>query len=130
MTVQHAWVIPDDPQDMAPLPALIKDGRISFYNRRENTFGAYLMSLEVAYPSFDECRAAMIDMRIDALDQAREHARKLANSVEHIRTIPAASFPDVLREVSEAEQQQEGEGQEEAKAEEVKPALKRPRRNG
>jgi tRNA-specific 2-thiouridylase len=62
----------------------------------------------------------------------REVARDIAATIEHVKTIPATPFPsDVTREVPEA-QQQEAQGQEEASAEEVKPAkteLKRPRRS-
>lgn len=83
------------------------------------------------FDTFEQCRAAMIEARTEALHETREHARKLAASIEHVRTIPAASFPDVVREVPEAQQQQqEAEGQEKAQAQKVAPKalLKRPSR--
>jgi hypothetical protein len=47
----------------------------------------------------------------------------LAASIEHIKTIPTATFPNVSREVREqGQQQEEAKAQEETKAEEVKPA--------
>lgn len=124
---QQVWVVPEDPNDMAPLPALQdSESRISFYNRHSKQFGlfenqAYFQLFQPVFATFDECRAAMIEARVEQLDQAREHSRKLAASIEHLKTIPTATFPDVLREVPEA-QQQEAEGQEEAQAEEVKPS--------
>jgi hypothetical protein len=130
---EQVWIIPSDPADLAPLPALIKDGRIAHYIRKPKEFGAFSLhdGLDCTWGSFEECRAAMIEVRMAAFKETREHARKLAASIEHIKIIPTASFPNVVREVPEAQQQQEGEGQEEAKAEEVKPAkpaLRRPSR--
>ena len=133
-SAQQVWVIPDDPNDLAPLPALQLGERLfADYNRREKTFGDFYEHLFLkAYSTFDECRAAMIDAGIEALDQARGHARHLANTIEHIRTIPATPFPsDALQH--NLQQQQEEAVQEEAKTEEVKPAkaeLKRPSRRG
>jgi hypothetical protein len=132
-SVKQVWVIPNDPTDLAPLPALVdSDSRFSYYNRKARQFGAGLLSLDVAYATYDECRAAMIEARTKALEKARQHTHLLAATIEHLRFIPATPFPsDVTREVPEAEQQ-EAQGQEEADAEEVKPAkvdLKRPRRS-
>lgn len=136
---RQGWVIPLDPQDLAPLPVLLQrcaQGYVQhLYNRKQEAFDDNLASrnffttTSFLYDSFDECRAAMINARVKLLNETREQARQLAQQVEHIRTIPTASFPSVLPEIPEA-QQQETEGQKEAKAEEVKPALKRPRKNG
>jgi hypothetical protein len=131
-SVKQVWVIPSDPNDLAPLPALVDgDSRFSYYNRREGQFGAGVLSLDVAYATFQCCREAMIAARTKALEEARQHTRLLATTIEHLRFIPATPFPsDVTREVPEA-QHQEAQGQEEASAEEVKPAkteLKRPSR--
>lgn len=119
-SVQQVWLIPGDPSDLAPLPALKRGERLfADYSRREKTFGDFYEHLFLnAYNTFDECRAAMIDTRVEALDQAREHARHLANTIEHIRTIPTATFPsDALQH--NAQQRQEETVQEEAQAEEV-----------
>ena len=75
---------------------------------------------------------AMINARTAALNEAREHARHVAVTIEHIRNLPVAAFPShALHDLQQ--QQQEEAVQEEAKAEEVKPAkteLKRPSRRG
>lgn len=132
-SVKQVWVIPSDPNDLSPLPALVDgDSRFSYYNRRERQFDAGVLSLDLAYATYDCCREAMIQARTKALEEARQHTHLLAATIEHLRFIPATPFPsDVTREVPEA-QQQEAQGQEEASAEEVKPAkvdLKRPRRS-
>jgi len=134
-SVERFWVIPLDPSDMEPLPAFINE-RNEFWNydRKKKKFeyaGDLQLHLlyDLRYPTFEECRAAMIEARTAALKEAREHSRLLAASIEHIRTIPTAPFPDVIREVPEAQQQEEAQEQKEAEAEQVKPAkptLKRP----
>jgi hypothetical protein len=158
-SVERFWVIPSDLDDMEPLPALFKNKTdIAFYNRKRKCFNdydrlpfvtealercfddespvpmrgmvAYCSALDVlAYSTFEECRAAMIEARTQALKEARRHSHELAISIEHIRTIPPALFPNVIREVPEA-QQQEAQEQKEAQAKEVKakPALRRPSR--
>jgi hypothetical protein len=129
------WAIPPDPEDMAPLPALLridhKGEHFALYCRHGKEFGLFEWVHLATFDTFEQCRAAMIEARTEALRETREHARKLAASIEHVRTIPAAPFPDVSREVPEAQQQQqEAEGQEKAPAKEVapKPLLKRPSR--
>jgi hypothetical protein len=133
-SAQQAWVIPLDPEDMAPLPVLVRGfNDIAFYYRKKKCFGEIICNFidpnVVVYSTFEQCRAAMIKARTQALHETREHARKLSASIEHIKFIPIAQFPNVSREVPEA-QQQKAEGQQEAKAEEVKPKtlLKRPLR--
>jgi hypothetical protein len=128
-STQQVWVIPGDPNDLAPLPALQLGERLfADYNRREKTFGDFYEHLFLkAYSTFDECRAAMIEARTVAYDEARAHAGVLARSIEHIRTIPTATFPNVIREVSEAQQQEPEEEKTEGQKE-VKPALRRPSR--
>jgi aminoglycoside phosphotransferase (APT) family kinase protein len=121
---------------MAPLPVLVRGfNDIAFYYRKKKCFGEIICNFidpnVVVYSTFEQCRAAMVEARTEALHETREHARKLAASIEHVRTIPTAPFPDVSREVPEAQQQQqEAERQEKAPAKEVapKPLLKRPSR--
>lgn len=135
-SAQQAWVIPLDPEDMAPLPALLISRRplkVALYDRRQKCFDVDFcpVFLDPVFGTFEACRAAMIEARTQALHETREHARKLAASIEHVRTIPTAPFPDVSREVPEAQQQQqEAERQEKAPAKEIapKPLLKRPSR--
>lgn len=126
-SVQQVWVIPPDIADMAPLPALLQNGHLSLYCRRKKEFEPIEWAYSSHYLNFEECRIAMMAARTQALDETREHARMLASSIEHIRSLPVAAFPDVLREVPEA-QQQEVQAEEEAEAEKVKPMLKRPSR--
>lgn len=151
-TLEQVWVIPNDPNDLAPLPAMV-DGksRFAYYNRKQKRFGDLVLSLDIAYETFEHCRAAMIKARTAAYDEARAHAGVLARSIEHIRNIPTQEFPDVVSKVPEAEQQkpeeEKAEGQKEVielangstialvASEDpsplksaVKPALKRPSR--
>jgi hypothetical protein len=134
MTEQRAWIIPGNPSDMAPLPALKNGEALAFYERRTQTFGDFVKDPFAAistYPSFESCRAAMIVERSAMLDDLNKTCRELAASIEHIKTIPTATFPNVSREVREQGQQEEAKAQEETKAEEVKPApelKKRPTR--
>jgi hypothetical protein len=133
-SVQHVWVIPSDPQDMAPLPAL-QDGELGLlavYDRKEKAFDAFELAFGASvHATFDGCRMAMINARTAALNEAREHARHVAATIEHIRNLPVAAFPS--HALHDLQQQQEEAVQEEAQAEEVKPAkaeLKRPSRRG
>lgn len=132
---QQVWVIPGHPGDMEPLPALLEDNQFALYDRRKKSFDPSKFELCVPYNSFEECRAAMIAGRTEALNEARDFCRQLAASIEHIRTIPNATFPNVQREVRAQGQQEQQEAQGQQKAEgqqkEVMPAkteLKRPSR--
>ena len=140
MDEQQVWIIPGDPNDMAPLPALRHGNTLfSVYNRRQQAFGnVYEHSSMQTYDTFELCRAAMIVERSAMLEDLNKHCRHIAQSIEHIRTIPPAPFPNVSREVREQGQQQEkAKGPEEkaqGRQEEVKqakPELKQrpPRRN-
>lgn len=139
-SLQKVWVIPYDHDDLAPLPALLNENRkIAVYNRREREFANFLeCDVEVClfwpvYSTFDECRTAMINVRTQAYNETREHARKLATSIEHIKIIPVAEFPSVEQIPEEKVQPEqgiqggsqqgiEGEKQQEEQQEEVKPA--------
>jgi hypothetical protein len=134
MTEQQAWIIPGNPSDMAPLPVLKKGEALAFYERRAQAFGVFVKDPFAAistYSDFESCRAAMIAERSAMLEDLNKTCRELAASIEHIKTIPTATFPNVSREVREQGQQEEAKAQEETKAEEVKPApelKKRPTR--
>lgn len=142
---QQGWIIPLDPEDMAPLPALLlADGRFSLYDRKRKCFddptALFPGSSGFLFESFESCRQAMIEVRAQALQESQQHCRKLALSIEHIRTIPTATFPNVQREVRAQgqQEQQEGQGQKKEQGQgqerqpEVtqapKPELKRPTR--
>ena len=128
---QEVWIIPGDPSNMAPLPAIFRLGQIALYDRKQQVFGKFSgYSAGVArYATFEECRAAMLAERSGLLEELNAQCRELAASIEHTRTIPTQSFPNVQREVREEQQ-----GQEKAQAEEkvpdagekVKPALTQP----
>lgn len=133
---QEVWIIPGDPSDMAPLPAIFRLGQTALYDRKQQVFGKFSgYSTGVArYATFEECRAAMLAERSGLLEELNATCRELAASIEHTRTIPTATFPNVQREVREEQQ-----GQEKAQAEKgpdagekVKPALTQPpsRRTG
>jgi hypothetical protein len=137
---QEVWIIPGDPSDMAPLPVLRKSGgHFAVYDRRTQTFGEFIATNWLVprdgkgnvpyWSTFEECRAAMLAERSGLLEELNATCRELAASIEHTRTIPTATFPNVQREVREEQQ-----GQEKAQAEEkapdagekVKPALAQP----
>ena len=128
---QEVWIIPGDPSNMAPLPAIFRLGQIALYDRKQQVFGKFSgYSAGVArYATFEECRTAMLTERSGLLEELNATCRELAASIEHTRTIPTATFPNVQREVREEQQ-----GQEKAQAEEkvpdagekVKPALTQP----
>jgi hypothetical protein len=127
---QDVWIIPGDSSDMAPLPAIFRLGQIALYDRKQQVFSRFSeYSAGVAhYATFEECRAAMLAERSGLLEELNATCRELAASIEHTRTIPTATFPNVQREVREEQQ-----GQEKAQAEKVpdagekvKPALTQP----
>jgi hypothetical protein len=136
---QEVWIIPGDPSDMAPLPVLRKNsGHFAVYDRRTQTFGEFIATnwlvprddkRNVPYWStFEECRAAMLAERSGLLEELNAQCRELAASIEHTRTIPTQSFPNVQREVREEQQGQEKAQAEKAPdaGEKVKPALTQP----
>jgi hypothetical protein len=131
-TEQQVWIIPGNPEDMAPLPLLLREpNQVLFYDRKSQQFSldtsenlAFALTGCLSFPDFESCRAAMIAERSADLEKLNRHCRQLAQSIEHIKTIPAATFPNVSREVREqGQQQKEAKAQEKAEAEEVKPAL-------
>jgi hypothetical protein len=143
----QVWTIPGDPSDMAPLPALLRlrlddTDLIAVYNRRQQEFSRFVPNVSARhlfteagptaavrdFSTFEECRAAMLAERSELLEELNATCRELAASIEHTRTIPTQSFPNVQREVREEQQ-----GQEKAQAEKVpdageklKPALTQP----
>jgi len=128
-SAQQVWVIPTDPEDRAPLPALHMEGNIAFYDRQERRFRPFNYGSTPFYTTFDECRLALVGCLTEELNESRQRSYDLAAAVEHVKMIPTVPFPsDAIRQGD----RQEEAVQEEAKAEEVKPAkaeLKRPRRN-
>jgi hypothetical protein len=128
-SVQQGWICPLADSDWAPLPALHIDGKFAIYNRKEGSFSAFTYSRLTFYTTFDECRLALVNCLTEELNESRQRSYDLAAAVEHVKMIPTVPFPsDAIRQGD----RQEEAVQEEAKAEEVKPAkaeLKRPRRN-
>jgi len=127
---QEVWIIPGDPSSMEPLPAIFRLGQIALYDRKQQVFGRFsgYSAGVTRYATFEECRAAMLAERSGLLEELNATCRELAASIEHTRTIPTATFPNVQREVREEQQ-----GQEKAQAEKVpdagekvKPALTQP----
>jgi hypothetical protein len=139
---EQIWLAPANPSDMAPLPAISQNGEIFLYNGARKVFEAEpdplaALNFYSTYASFEECRAAMIDDRVKALDMHRQICREHAAAIEHIKTIPTQRFPNVIREVREAEQVEgqaekpvEGqvEGQEQGPQEAVTQAARQPAR--
>ncbi len=133
---QEVWIFLDDPSSMEPLPAILRLGQIALYDRKQQVLGRFAgYSYGLAhYATFEECRAAMLAERSELLEELNATCRELAASIEHTRTIPTQSFPNVLREVREEQQGQEKAQAEKAPdaGEKVKPALTQPpsRRTG
>lgn len=50
------------------------------------------------HDSFEECRAAMIAAWTEDLEEWRKRCHYAAQAIEHIRTIPAVPFPEVVME--------------------------------
>lgn len=134
---KQVWMIPlTDSGDIAPLPALYREENgksfLRFYDRRTKVFAGLLESpILPVFDTFEECRAYMIECKTGHLEHLRSEELDTVRAIEHLKSIPTAQFPDVIREVSEAERQEKAEGQEKAEAEEVRPAkteLRRPTR--
>lgn len=115
------WIVPSDPKDLEPLPALVTDvrglpdGALFPFDRKKrefNTNDPHDSRLIELYSTFEECRHAMMAQWLDDLQDATFNARHAAGVVEHLRTIPTQSFPNVLREVSETQVTQEEKAQE------------------
>jgi hypothetical protein len=109
---KQVWIVPDGlyhPGDMAPLPALVQEIRegdpfglaltVALYDRHKGTFkpGVDLDRSRV-HNSFEECRAAMLAARVEDLETQRQWCHTIACEIEHIRTIPAVPFPEVVME--------------------------------
>lgn len=108
--------------DLEPLPALLREeglGRreVALYNRRDKCFGrfeSYVLDVPQTFDTFDDCRIEIIAQQMQALQNTREHAHQLALGIEHVRSLPIATFPDAPQI------------QEQQQAEEVKPAAPAP----
>jgi hypothetical protein len=133
---QKRWVIPDDPSDLAPLPALLKGGsEVAVYDRKRKEFGNFSclagspFALHI-FEGWEQCRQAMVAGHSALLKNCHSRAKRLSAELEHISTIPTADFPDGKAIEEEGVQREEGiEG--EAQQKEVTPAkteYKRPLR--
>lgn len=122
--IKQAWVI-SHPEGMAsslePLPALWRTvrghGELALYNRRGKCFERFegcALDMPQVFDTFDECRIEIIAQQMQALRDAREHAYQLASRIEHVKSLPIATFPDAPQI------------QEQQQAEEVKPAAPAP----
>ena len=137
--IKQVWAI--DFLDLEPLPALLRKGvdgqrEVALYNRRDKCFGRFescVLYMPQVFDTFDECRIETIAQQMQALRDAREHAHQLASRIEHVKSLPIATFPDApqIQEQQQAEERLErvqGEAAqgEEAQSEEVKPAAPAP----
>lgn len=117
-----AWVAHYNSTDFEPLPVLVTEvedlpnGAVFFlFDRKKREFD---MSVPrdpghvTLYHTFEECRSAMIEQWSDSLSNINRNARHAASVIEHLRTIPTQSFPDVLPEVPEPQVTQEEKAQE------------------
>lgn len=130
--IKQVWAI--NFPDLEPLPALLVtervdvESRLLLYNRRDKCFPSYPdeslpADLFPFFDTFDECRIEMIARRMEALREKREQAYQLAIEIEHVKSLPIATFPDAPQI---QEQQQAEEEVEEDQVQEVKPAAPAP----
>jgi hypothetical protein len=114
--IKQVWAI--NFPDLEPLPALLVtervdvESRLLLYNRRDKCFPPYPdesfpADLFPFFDTFDECRIEMIARRMEALHEKREKARQLVLAIEHIKSLPIATFPDA----PQIQEQQQLEGQ-------------------
>ena len=115
------WAVPSDPKDLEPLPVLVADveglpdGDVFLFDRKKQEFDTSAPRdprHTTLYHTFEECRSAMMTQWLDDLRDATFNARHAAGVIEHLRTTPTRSFPDVLPEVSEPQASQKEEAQE------------------
>jgi hypothetical protein len=92
---------------MAPLPALVPSdyenlseiSGVALYDRHKGTFKPGVdLDCSRVHNSFEECRAAMVTARVEDLETQRQWCHTIACEIEHIRTIPAVPFPEVVME--------------------------------
>jgi hypothetical protein len=130
------WVMPDDENDLVPLPALLAsetehEAVLHEYDRRKKQFSLEPVERRVkAYPHFNECRFAMLQQRADILYRVRREASKQAAIYNHILSVDISPFPEDAATGFRAQQvqrQEKAEAQVEAD-EEVKPAKRHARR--
>jgi hypothetical protein len=126
--LRQVWV--EDFEGMAPLPALLdSEHQLSFYDRRVKKFGwfAHVFSDCRLFDTFEECRAAMIEKSSRMLEEQNAACRQRAQSIEHLKTIPASPFPqfNVIPEVSEPQEKDQAKSKE-AQGKKTEADLKRP----
>lgn len=120
-SLHRFWIVPSDPKDLEPLPALVTDvrglpdGALFLFDRKKREFdmsAPHDPGHVTLYRTFEECRSAMIEQWWDSFSNMNRNVRHAASVIEHLRTIPTQSFPNVLREVSETQVTQEKKAQE------------------
>lgn len=127
--IKQVWAI--DFPDLEPLPALLRQGvggqrEVAVYNRRDKCFERFktnIFHMPEVFDTFDDCRIEIIARQMQALQDIRGHAHRLASRIEHVKSLPIATFPDAPQI---QEQQQAEEEVEEDQAQEVKPAAPAP----
>jgi hypothetical protein len=128
--LRQVWV--RDPEGMAPLPALLdSEHKLSVYDRRVEKFGwaAHAFSKVSLFDTFEECRAAMIEESSTMLKEQNAACRQLAQSIEHLKTIPVSPFPqfDVIPEVSGSQKEDQAKSKEaQGERKKTEADLKRP----
>jgi hypothetical protein len=121
-----------DPEGMAPLPALLdSEHKLSVYDLRVKKFGraGHTFSEVRLFDTFEECRAAMVQENSRMLKEQNAACRRLARSIEHLKTIPASPFPQpsVIPEVSEPQEEDQAKSKEaQGERKKTEADLKRP----
>lgn len=105
------------PESMVPWPALfygktfcltwseeksVKVAEVALYDRRHQVFALEFTTVlcDLIHDSFEECRAAMVKARTGDLEDCRKRCYQLAQAIEHVRTIPAVPFPEIVMETA------------------------------
>jgi hypothetical protein len=133
---EQVWIVPTDPADLAPLPAILHTYTeheiiVSEYDRKSKQF--LLAERErrtTACKTFEECRQLMLQRQRAVLLKAKEEYRNQASVFSHLDNMPPAAYPEDAFKSFTAKPEPEPTQEEEQPApqEQVKPATQRPSR--
>jgi hypothetical protein len=96
---EQVWVMPSDPADLAPLPAILHSyddgaGFISEYDRKSKQFLLGYTLCEVYFHVFETCRLAMLDRQSAVLAKAKDEYMNQASIYSHLDSMVPAAYPE------------------------------------
>jgi hypothetical protein len=97
---EQVWVMPSDPADLAPLPAILHSYTeheiiVSEYDRKSKQF--LLAERErrtQAFKNFATCRLAMLDRQSTVLEKAKAEYQNQASIYSHLDSMVPAAYPE------------------------------------